>query len=38
MSGGFYPIVRLHEVFDLQPEHKNPAEAILLILKPKGSA
>jgi two-component system, chemotaxis family, sensor kinase CheA len=36
VRGVFYPIVRLHEVFNLQPEHKNPAEAILLILETEG--
>jgi two-component system, chemotaxis family, sensor kinase CheA len=36
VRGAFYPIVRLYEVFDLQPEHKNPAEAILLILETEG--
>ena len=28
--------MRLYEVFDLQPEHKNPAKAILLILETEG--
>ena len=28
--------MRLYEVFDLQPEHKNPAEAILLVLEVEG--
>jgi len=36
IRGVFYPIVRLHEVFDLQPEHKNPEEAILLVLEVEG--
>jgi len=36
IRGVFYPIVRLHEVFDLQPEHKKPEEAILLILEAEG--
>jgi len=36
VRGVFYPIVRLYEVFNLQPEHKNPAEAILLILETEG--
>jgi two-component system chemotaxis sensor kinase CheA len=36
VRGAFYPIVRLYEVFDLQPDHKNPAEAILLILETEG--
>ena len=37
VRGAFYPIVRLYEVFDLQPEHKNPAEAILLVLETEGN-
>lgn len=36
VRGAFYPIVRLYEVFNLKPEHKNPAEAILLILETEG--
>ena len=36
IRGAFHPIVRLYEVFDLQPEHKNPAEAILLVLEVEG--
>jgi two-component system chemotaxis sensor kinase CheA len=36
VRGACYPIVRLYEVFNLQPEHKNPAEAILVILETEG--
>jgi two-component system chemotaxis sensor kinase CheA len=36
VRGVFHPMVRLYEVFDLQPEHKNPAEAILLIMETEG--
>lgn len=36
IRGVFYPILRLYEVFNLQPQHKNPAEAILLILEAEG--
>jgi two-component system, chemotaxis family, sensor kinase CheA len=36
IRGAFFPIVRLYEVFDLQPEFKNPAEAILLVLEIEG--
>jgi two-component system, chemotaxis family, sensor kinase CheA len=36
VRGEFHPMVRLYEVFGLQPEHKNPVEAIMLILETEG--
>lgn len=36
VRGTYHPMMRLYEVFDLQPEHKDPAKAILLILETEG--
>lgn len=33
VRGIYHPVMRLYEVFDLEPEHKDPAKAILLILE-----
>ena len=36
VRGTYHPMMRLYEVFDLEPEHKDPAKAILLILETEG--
>jgi|CXWL01.1.fsa_nt_gi two-component system chemotaxis sensor kinase CheA len=36
VRGTYHPMMRLYEVFDLEPEHKDPARAILLILETEG--
>jgi two-component system chemotaxis sensor kinase CheA len=36
VRGTFVSVVRLYEVFSLQPEHREPAKAILLILEMEG--
>lgn len=36
VRGTYHPMMRLYEVFDLEPEHKEPAKAILLILETEG--
>ncbi|MDH4187302.1 MAG: chemotaxis protein CheA, partial [Nitrospira sp.] len=36
VRGTYLPLMRLYEVFSLQPEHTEPAKAILLILETEG--
>lgn len=36
VRGIYHPMMRLYEVFDLEPEYKDPAKAILLILETEG--
>ena len=36
VRGTYHPMMRLYEVFGLEPEHKDPAKAILLILETEG--
>lgn len=36
VRGTYLPVVRLYEVFSLQPEHTDPAKCILLILETEG--
>jgi len=36
VRGTYHPMMRLYEVFGLQPEYKDPAKAILLILETEG--
>jgi two-component system chemotaxis sensor kinase CheA len=36
VRGTYHPMMRLYEVFDLEPEYKDPAKAILLILETEG--
>ena len=36
VRGTYHPMIRLYEVFGLEPEHKDPAKAILLILETEG--
>ncbi len=36
VRGTYHPMMRLYEVFDLEPEYKDPGKAILLILETEG--
>jgi two-component system chemotaxis sensor kinase CheA len=36
VRGIYHPMIRLYEVFNLMPEHKDPAKAILIILETDG--
>ncbi|MDX2252735.1 MAG: chemotaxis protein CheA [Nitrospira sp.] len=36
VRGSYLPVIRLHEVFALQPEHTEPTKGILLILETEG--
>ena len=36
VRGTYHPMMRLYEVFNLEPEYKDPAKAILLILETEG--
>jgi two-component system chemotaxis sensor kinase CheA len=36
VRGSYLPVIRLHEVFSLQPEHTEPTKGILLILETEG--
>ena len=36
VRGTYHPMIRLYEVFNLTPEHKDPAKAILIILETDG--
>jgi two-component system chemotaxis sensor kinase CheA len=36
VRGTYHSMMRLYEVFGLEPEHKDPAKAILLILETEG--
>jgi len=36
VRGTYHPVMRLYEVFGLEPEHKDPTKAILLILETEG--
>ena len=36
VRGTYHPMMRLYEVFDLVPEHKDPTKAILMVLETEG--
>src|SRR4029077_8453440 len=36
VRGTYHPMMRLYEVFNLQPEYKDPTKAILMILETEG--
>ena len=36
VRGTYHPMIRLYEVFGLEPEHKDPTKAILMILETEG--
>ena len=36
VRGTYHPMMRLYEVFDLEPEHKDPSKAILMVLETEG--
>ena len=36
VRGTYHPMMRLYEVFDLEPEHKDPTKAILMVLETEG--
>ena len=36
IRGTYHPMMRLYEVFDLEPEHKDPTKAILMVLETEG--